>query len=399
MTAYHGETEPMNYICDYFYNLTIMKTGRLILLTAAALVMIGMGSCGNNKAIEMVTTESFGSFEGKEISLFTLTNKKGDAVKLTNYGATIVEINVPDRNGEKANVTFGYDNLEGYLGGDPYFGKVVGQYANRIAKGKFTLDSVEYTLALNNGANSLHGGPTGWHSRAWTAEVLKNTDFPAVKFTYSKPDMEEGYPGNVVAEVVYTWTDENELIMDYKVTTDRRTVLNITNHAYFNLHGAGNGDILDHEAVIRASAFTPVDSTLIPTGELRPVEGTPFDFRTPHLIGERIDEAYDQLVLGGGYDHNYVLDNVEQVDAEVYDPSTGRILQVITDQPGVQLYTGNFLDGTQTGRGGKVYQYRSGFCLETQHYPDSPNQASFPSVVLTPDEPFLSSTTYKFGVR
>lgn len=399
MTAYHGETEPMNYICDYFYNLTIMKTGRLILLTAAALVMIGMSSCGNNKAKEMVTTESFGSFEGKEISLFTLTNKKGDAVKLTNYGATIVEINVPDRNGEKANVTFGYDNLEGYLGGDPYFGKVVGQYANRIAKGKFTLDSVEYTLALNNGANSLHGGPTGWHSRAWTAEVLKNTDFPAVKFTYSKPDMEEGYPGNVVAEVVYTWTDENELIMDYKVTTDRRTVLNITNHAYFNLHGAGNGDILDHEAVIRASAFTPVDSTLIPTGELRPVEGTPFDFRTPHLIGERIDEAYDQLVLGGGYDHNYVLDNVEQVDAEVYDPSTGRILQVITDQPGVQLYTGNFLDGTQTGRGGKVYQYRSGFCLETQHYPDSPNQASFPSVVLTPDEPFLSSTTYKFGVR
>ncbi len=388
----------MNYICKYYYNLTIMKTGRLILLTAAALVMIGMSSCGN-KSKEMVTTESFGSFGGKEISLFTLTNKKGDVVKLTNYGATIVEISVPDRNGEKANVTFGYDNLEGYLGGDLYFGKVVGQYANRIARGKFTLDSVEYTLALNNGVNSLHGGPTGWHSRAWDAEALKNTDFPAVKFTYSKADMEEGYPGNVVAEVVYTWTDENELIMDYKVTTDRRTVLNITNHAYFNLHGAGNGDILDHEAVIRASAFTPVDSTLIPTGELRPVEGTPFDFRTPHLIGERIGEAYDQLVLGGGYDHNYVLDNVEQVDAEVYDPSTGRVLQVITDQPGVQLYTGNFLDGTQTGRGGKVYQYRSGFCLETQHYPDSPNQASFPSVILTPEEPFLSSTTYKFGVR
>jgi aldose 1-epimerase len=391
--------KPMNYICEYYYNLSIMKTGRIILLTASALVMIGMSSCGNNKAKEMVTTESFGSFEGKEISLFTLTNKKGDVVKLTNYGASIVEINVPDRKGERANVTFGYDNLEKYLAGDPYFGKVVGQYANRIAKGKFTLDSVEYTLALNNGANSLHGGPTGWHSRAWTAEVLKDTDFPAVKFTYNKPDMEEGYPGNLVAEVVYTWTDEDELIMDYKVTTDRRTVLNITNHAYFNLHGAGNGDILDHEALIRASAFTPVDSTLIPTGELRAVEGTPFDFRTSHMIGERIDEAYDQLVLGGGYDHNFVLDNVEDVDAEVYDPSTGRILQVITDQPGVQLYTGNFLDGTQTGRGGKVYQYRSGFCLETQHYPDSPNQASFPSVILTPEEPFLSSTTYKFGIR
>ncbi len=374
-----------------------MKRERLVLLTAVALAMIGLGSCGNKK--EMVTTEKFGSFEGKEVSLFTLTNKKGDVVKLTNYGAAIVEINVPDKDGKKANVTFGYETLDAYLKGDPYFGKVVGQYANRIAKGKFTLDSVEYSLALNNGVNALHGGPTGWHSRAWTAEVLKNTDFPAVKFTYSKPDMEEGYPGNVVAEVVYTWTDDNELIMDYKVTTDRRTVINITNHAYFNLHGAGNGDILDHEALIRASAFTPVDSTLIPTGELRPVEGTPFDFRTPHLIGERIGESYDQLILGGGYDHNYVLDNVEQVDAEVYDPSTGRVIQVITDQPGVQLYTGNFLDGTQTGRGGKVYKYRSGFCLETQHYPDSPNQASFPSVILTPEEPFLSSTTYKFSVR
>lgn len=376
-----------------------MKTKALILLTAAAFAMIGMSSCGNNKAKEMVTTENFGSFGGNDVSLFTLTNKKGDVVKLTNYGAAIVEINVPDRNGERANVTFGYDSLGGYVSGDLYFGKVVGQYANRIARGKFTLDSVEYTLAINNDPNALHGGPTGWHSRAWNAEVLKGTDFPAVKFTYSKPDMEEGYPGNVVAEVVYTWTDEDELIMDYKVTTDRRTVINITNHAYFNLHGTGNGDILDHEAVIRASAFTPVDSTLIPTGEIRPVEGTPFDFRTPHLIGERIGEAYDQLILGGGYDHNFVLDNVEPVDAEVYDPSTGRVIQVLTDQPGVQLYTGNFLDGTQTGRGGKVYQYRSGFCLETQHYPDSPNQASFPSVVLTPDEPFLSSTTYKFGVR
>jgi aldose 1-epimerase len=376
-----------------------MKRERLILLTAVALAVIGLGSCGNNKAKEMVTTEDFGTFEGKDVSLYTLKNKQGDVIKLTNYGAAIVEINVPDRDGKKANVTFGYDTFEGYLKGDPYFGKVVGQYANRIARGKFTLDSVEYTLAINNFPNALHGGPTGWHSRAWTAEVLKGTDFPAVKFTYNKPDMEEGFPGNVVAEVVYTWTDANEIIMDYKVTTDRRTVINITNHAYFNLHGAGVGDILDHEAVIRASSFTPVDSTLIPTGELRPVEGTPFDFRTPHLIGERIGEAYDQLVLGGGYDHNYVLDNLEEVDAEVYDPSTGRFIQVLTDQPGVQLYTGNFLDGTQTGRGGNVYQYRSGFCLETQRYPDSPNQASFPSVVLTPDEPFLSSTTFRFGVR
>ncbi|HRW26523.1 MAG TPA: aldose epimerase family protein [Bacteroidales bacterium] len=367
-------------------------TGSMLLL-----IMIGMSSCGNKK--EMVTTENFGSFDGKEVSLYTLTNNQGNVVKLTNYGAAIVEVNVPDRDGNKANVTFGYDNLEGYVNGDPYFGKVVGQFANRIARGKFSLEGVDYTLALNNFPNALHGGPTGWHSRVWTPEVLQNTDYPAVKFTYDKPDMEEGFPGNVVAEVVYTWTDENELIMDYKVTTDRNTVINITNHAYFNLHGTGNGDILDHEALIRASAFTPVDSTLIPTGELRSVEGTPFDFRTPHLIGERIGEEYDQLILGGGYDHNYVLDNVEEVDAEVYDPSTGRFLQVITDQPGAQLYTGNFLDGTQTGRGGKVYQYRSGFCLETQHFPDSPNQAAFPSVILTPVEPFLSSTVFRFGVR
>jgi aldose 1-epimerase len=347
----------------------------------------------------MVTTQSFGSFDGKDVSLYTLTNKKGDVLKLSNYGAVIVEIIVPDRNGKKENVTLGYDNLDGYVNGDPYFGKVVGQYANRIAKGKFTLEGVDYTLAINNAPNALHGGPTGWHSRVWDAQVLKNTDFPAVRFTYNKPDMEEGFPGNVVAEVVYTWTDNDEIILDYKVTTDKKTVVNITNHAYFNLQGAGMGDILDHEAVIRASSFTPVDSTLIPTGEIRPVEGTPFDFRTPHLIGERIGMDYDQLKLGGGYDHNFVLDNAEEVDALVYDPSTGRVLEVLTDQPGVQLYTGNFLDGTQTGHGGKVYNYRSGFCLETQHFPDSPNQAAFPSVILMPEEPFLSSTTFRFSVK
>ena len=361
--------------------------------------MLGMVSCGTNKTKEMVTTQSFGTFDGKEVSLYTLTNKKGDVIKLSNYGAGIVEVIVPDRNGKKENVTLGYDNFEGYLNGDPYFGKVVGQYANRIAKGRFTLDGVDYTLAINNFPNALHGGPTGWHSRVWDAQVLKNTYFPAIRFTYNKPDMEEGFPGNVVAEVVYTWTDNNEIILDYKVTTNKKTIVNITNHAYFNLHGAGVGDILDHEAVIQASAFTPVDSTLIPTGEIRPVEGTPFDFRAPHLIGERIGADYDQLKLGGGYDHNFVLDNAEEVDAMVYDPSTGRVLEVLTDQPGVQLYTGNFLDGTQTGHGGRIYNYRSGFCLETQHYPDSPNQASFPSVILMPEEPFLSSTTFRFSVR
>jgi aldose 1-epimerase len=376
-----------------------MQRHKLLFSAALALVMLGMISCGNNKTKEMVTTQSFGSFDGKDVSLYTLTNKKGDVLKLSNYGAVIVEIIVPDRNGRKENVTLGYDNFDGYVNGDPYFGKVVGQYANRIARGKFTLDGVDYTLAINNTPNALHGGPTGWHSRVWDAQVLKNTDFPAIRFTYNKPDMEEGFPGHVVAEVVYTWTDNDEIILDYKVTTDKKTIVNITNHAYFNLHGAGVGDILDHEAVIKASSFTPVDSTLIPTGEIRPVEGTPFDFRTPHLIGERIGMDYDQLKLGGGYDHNFVLDNAEEVDALVYDASTGRVLEVLTDQPGVQLYTGNFLDGTQKGHGGKVYNYRSGFCLETQHFPDSPNQASFPSVILMPEEPFLSSTTFRFSVR
>lgn len=376
-----------------------MQRHKLFFSATLALVIFGMISCGNNKTKEMVTTQSFGSFDGKDVSLYTLTNKKGDVLKLSNYGAVIVEIIVPDRNGKKENVTLGYDNFDGYVNGDPYFGKVVGQYANRIAKGRFSLDGVEYTLAINNAPNALHGGPTGWHSRVWDAQVLKNTDFPAIRFTYNKPDMEEGFPGNVVAEVVYTWTDNDEIILDYKVTTDKKTVVNITNHAYFNLHGAGVGDILDHEAVIKASSFTPVDSTLIPTGEIRPVEGTPFDFRTPHLIGERIGADYDQLKLGRGYDHNFVLDNAEEVDATVYDPSTGRVLEVLTDQPGVQLYTGNFLDGTQTGHGGKVYNYRSGFCLETQHFPDSPNQAAFPSVILMPEEPFLSSTTFRFSVK
>jgi aldose 1-epimerase len=376
-----------------------MQRLRLFFGAVLALAIIGSISCCNNKTKEMVTTQSFGSFEGKDVSLFTLTNKKGDVLKLSNYGAVIVEIIVPDRNGKKENVALGYDSFDGYVNGDPYFGKVVGQYANRIAKGKFSLDGVGYTLAINNAPNALHGGPTGWHSRVWDAQVLKNTDFPAVRFTYNKPDMEEGFPGNAIAEVVYTWTDNDEIIMDYKVTTDKKTVVNITNHAYFNLHGAGVGDILDHETVIKASSFTPVDSTLIPTGEIRPVEGTPFDFRIPHLIGERIGADYDQLKLGGGYDHNFVLDNAEEVDAMVYDPSTGRVLEVLTDQPGVQLYTGNFLDGTQTGHAGKVYNYRSGFCLETQHFPDSPNQETFPSVILMPEEPFLSGTTFRFSVK
>lgn len=368
-----------------------------ITLVMAAVVLTSCNQQSKNKA--MVKKEIHGTYKGKEVSLFTLTNSNGNVLKLSSFGARIIWIEVPDRNGKKENVTFGFDTFDGMINGDPYFGSVVGRYANRIAKGKFTLDGVEYTLALNNGPNSLHGGPGGWHSVVWDGDEVRNSQSPAVKFTYHSPDMEEGYPGNMHVEVTYTWTDKDEIIIDYLCTTDKKTVLNITNHAYFNLQGAGNGDILGHELMINASRFVAVDSTLIPTGELRPVEGTPFDFKTPHTVGERIEEDYDQLKLGKGYDHTFVLDNVNEVIATVYDPSTGRFMEVFTDQPGVQFYCGNFLNGTLKGHGGKPYIYRSGLCLETGHYPDSPNHPDFPTTVLNPGETFKSRTVYRFSVK
>jgi aldose 1-epimerase len=376
-----------------------MKKNRLLTLTlvTGAIVFASCNQSSKNK--EMVKQEIYGTTQGKEVYMFTLTNKEGNVLKLTNFGAKINWIEVPDKNGNKDNITFGYDTFEGTIKGDKYFGAVVGRYANRIAKGKFTLDGVEYTLPTNDGPNTLHGGPAGWHSVVWNAEILKDTKYPAVKFTYVSPDMEEGFPGTVHAEITYTWTDNNEIIMDYKCTTDKKTVVNITNHAYFNLHGAGNGDILDHVITLKASAFTPIDSVMIPTGEIRPVAGTPFDFTTPHAIGERINEQYDQLILGKGYDHNFILDNIDPVDVTVYDPASGRVLEVITDQPGMQFYTGNFLDGTQIGHGGKPYNYRSGFCLESGHYPDSPNHPDFPSTVLNPGDTLKTQTIYRISVK
>jgi aldose 1-epimerase len=368
-----------------------------LLIIASAFILFACKQKSSNKGT--VTKETWGVYKGKDIFLFTLTNRNGNVVKLTNYGARITRIEVPDRNGTRGNVTFGFDTFEGTQKGDPYFGACVGRYANRIAKGKFTIDGTEYSIALNNGPNSLHGGPGGWHSVVWNAEIQGNSDSPAVKFSYKSPDMEEGYPGNMDVEVTYSWTDNNEIVMDYKCTTDKKTVLNITNHAYFNLHGAGTGDILDHQLTINASSFTPVDETLIPTGELRPVSGTPLDFITPHSVGERINEDYDQLKMGGGYDHNFVLDNKDEVDATVYDPVSGRELEVITDQPGLQFYCGNFLDGSLIGYGGKPYNYRSGLCLESQHFPDSPNHPDFPSTLLNPGDTFVSRTVYRFSVR
>ena len=374
-----------------------MKKILLLSLTLVAAIFTSCNWSSKNK--EIVKKDVFGTQNGKEVYLLTLTNKTGNVIRLTNYGAKINWIEVPDKNGKKDNITFGYDTFEETLKGDMSFGSVVGRYANRIAGGKFTLDAVEYNTSLNNGPNTLHGGPAGWHSVVWNTEVLKDSKFPAVKFTYLSPDMEEGFPGNVNVSVTYTWTDNNEIKMDYTCSTDKKTVVNVTNHAYFNLHGAGNGDILDHVLTLKASTFTPVDSVMIPTGEIRPVAGTPFDFNTSHSIGERIGEKYDQLVLGRGYDHNFILDNKEEVDVTVYEPVSGRILEVITDQPGMQLYTGNFLDGTKTGHGGNPFKYRSGMCLESGHYPDSPNHPDFPTTTLNPGETFKSTTIYRFSVK
>ena len=376
-----------------------MKKALLFTLTFAGITAIFLSCNQSSKKKEMVKQESYGTHQGKEVYMFTLTNKPGNVVRITNFGGKINWIEVPDKSGKKENITFGYDTFEGTITGDMSYGSVVGRYANRIANGKFTLDGVEYTLPVNNGPNTLHGGPGGWHSVVWEAEVLKDSEFPAIRLTYTSPDMEMGFPGTVNAEVIYTWTDDNEIVMDYKCTTDKKTVINITNHAYFNLHGAGNGDILDHILTLKASAFTPVDSVMIPTGDIRPVKGTPFDFTTPHTIGERIGENYDQLILGKGYDHNFILDNKEPVDVIVHEPVSGRVLEVITDQPGMQLYTGNFLNGTRIGHGGKPYNHRSGFCLESGHYPDSPNHPEFPSTILNAGETFTSQTIYRFSVK
>lgn len=376
-----------------------MKKVLLVSLTLIGLAVVFTACNQSKKNKEMVKKDLFGTHKGKEVYLLTLTNKSGNVIKLTNFGARITWIEVPDKNGNKDNVTFGFDTFDGMINGDPYFGSVVGRYANRIARGKFTLDGVEHSLAINNGLNSLHGGPGGWHSQVWDVVDVKGAKLPTVLFTLKSPDMEEGYPGNMDVKVKYTWTDNNEIVIDYTCTTDKKTVLNITNHAYFNLHGAGNGDILDHQLVIKAKNFVPVDSTLIPTGELRPVAGTPFDFTTPHTVGERIADNYDQLILGKGYDHTFVLDNAEEVDATVYEPVSGRFMEVMTDQPGVQFYCGNFLNGSRIGHGGKPYNYRSGLCLETGHYPDSPNHPEFPTTVLNPGETFTTQTIYRFSLK
>jgi aldose 1-epimerase len=348
-----------------------------------------------------VQQKEFGTHEGRPVNLYTLKNTHGVEIQAMNYGGIIVSIRVPDRKGQFADVVLGHDKLEGYIPNPPYLGAIVGRYANRIANGTFTLDGNTYTLPKNDGPNTLHGGTTRTFDKVvWEAEPLKGKN--GVAFSYVSKDGEEGFPGNLKVKVTYTLTDSNELLIDYEATTDKATPINVSQHSYFNLAGQGTGDILDHEVMINADRFTPVDKNLIPTGELRAVKGTPMDFTTATKIGARIDDNYEQLQLGHGYDHNYVLNRKGsgmQLAARVYEPTSGRVLEVSTTQPAVQFYSGNFLDGTVTGKEDRVYKRRYGFCLETQHFPDSPNHPNFPSTILKPGETFHQKTSFKFSAK
>jgi aldose 1-epimerase len=372
-------------------------------LIAASAACAGERSEGAAPPGPTVTRGPFGvTGAGDSVALFTLTNAQGVEVRAITYGAILVSLETPDRDGRLDDVVLGFEGLDGYLQGTPYFGAVVGRYGNRIAGGRFTLDGREYRLATNNGPNHLHGGVRGFDKVLWSAESSGTDSTAAVTFTYTSPSGEEGYPGTVVAHVTYTLDNDNELRVDYRATSDAATPINLTQHSYFNLAGAGSGDILGHELMIAADRYTPVDSTLIPTGQIAPVEGTPLNFRMPAAIGARIDARHEQLRHGGGYDHNFVLNRAAPglvLAARVYEPTTGRTLEISTTEPGIQFYSGNFLDGTITGKDGRVYGHRSGFCLETQHYPDSPNQPRFPTTILRPGEEYGSTTVFAFGVR
>lgn len=350
-----------------------------------------------------VEQQPFGTRDGRPVTLYKLTNSHGVEVHAMNYGGIILSIRVPDRKGQFADIVLGHETMEGYVPNPPYIGAIVGRYANRIANGTFTLDGKTYTLPKNDGPNTLHGGTTRTFDKVvWDGEPLEGKT--GVAFSYLSKDGEEGFPGNLKVKVTYTLTDGNALIIDYEATTDKATPINVSQHSYFNLKGEGNGDILDHEIMINADRFTPVDKNLIPTGELRPVKGTPLDFTKSTRIGARIDDNYEQLVLGHGYDHNFVLNdkpdqNGLKLAARVHESTSGRVLEVWTTQPGIQFYTGNFLDGTVTGKQGHVYKRRYGLCLETQHFPDSPNHPKFPTTILKPGETFHQKTVFKFSAK
>jgi aldose 1-epimerase len=347
-----------------------------------------------------VVAELLGRVGDEKVEIYTLTNAHGIEARIMTYGASIVSLKTPDRDGHFCNVVLGFDSLDPYLAGVPYYGATVGRYANRIAKGQFTLDGATHQLPLNDGPNSLHGGRRGFDKRIWKADAVAGTAHNTLRLTYVSPDGEEGFPGELTAHVTYRLSDEDSLTIEYEATTTAATPVNLANHAYFNLTGNPQHPILDHVLTIHADKFTPVDSTLIPTGELRSVTGTPFDFRKPHAIGSRIDAGDVQLALGKGYDHNWVLNGdhgkLPRLAAVLTDPGSGRSMEVLTTQPGVQFYTGNFMNGQPAGHG-SVFAYRTGLCLETQHFPDSPNRPSFPSTILHPGETYFEKTVLHFA--
>ncbi|MGC2195981.1 MAG: aldose epimerase family protein [Terriglobales bacterium] len=377
-----------------------------VLITA--MLLVGMIPTWHGRAAAQVKStmkkQPFGkTSDGREVDLYTLANKKGMEVAITNFGGIVVSLKVPDRDGKLDDVVLGYESLDGYLTNKAFLGALIGRYGNRIGHGKFILNGTGYTLPKNDGDNTLHGGPEGFNKRLWTAKDISTSQGTALELTYKSADGEEGFPGDLSAKVVYTLTDQNELRIAYSATTDKATVVNLTNHSYFNLAGQGNGDILSHQLMIKGDHITAVDSALIPTGEQRPVTGTPFDFTKPTAIGARISQDDPQLKVGKGYDHNWVLNapgkGAPALVAEAYEAKSGRVLQVLTTEPGVQFYSGNFLDGTIQGKAGRVYDRRYGFCLETQHFPDSPNHPKFPSTVLKPGQKYSTTTVFRFSTR
>ena len=377
-----------------------MKIKALVILLVFCMTFV---FCAKKENTSLIEKSFFGKLnDGREVYKYILTNKNGCKVSIINFGAAVTSIVVPDKNGKFEDVVLGYDSLDGYVNDRAYFGVIVGRYGNRIGKGRFKLDGKDYQLTINDGKNHLHGGIKGFNKALWNAEILDSLKEASVAFTYSSPDGEEGYPGNVNIKVVYTLTNDNALRIDYYATTDRPTIINPTNHCYFNLTGSFENTILDHKLTIEADSFTVVDKELITTGKIATVDKTPLDFRTPTSIGERINDKHEQIMFGRGYDHNWVLRNynkqVRKV-AELYDPSSGRVMSVLTDQPGLQFYSGNFLDGTIRGKGGVYYKHRTGLCLETQCYPDSPNKPHFPSVVLRPGEEYRQTTIYQFSIK
>jgi aldose 1-epimerase len=381
-----------------------MKIIKHAALAAAGLAVAGLVGCSTmSKPSGTITQAPFGkTADGTSVEIYTLRNSKGAEARIMTYGGIVQSLSMPDRHGHFADVVLGYDTLDGYLTNSPYFGALIGRYGNRIANGKFTLEGKTYTLATNNPPNCLHGGLVGFDKVVWTARPMETTHGPALILTYVSKGGEENFPGNLAVTAVYTLTDDNELKLEYTATTDAPTVVNLTHHSYFNLAGQGKGDILNQVVYINSDMITPVDSTLIPTGKFEDVTGTPFDFRKPMAIGARINAPDPELQYGPGYDHNWVINKpLGQLGlmAQAEDPASGRVMQVWSDQPGLQFYAGNFLDGTIVGKGGAVYQRRNAFCMEPQHYPDSPNHSNFPTTELKPGETYYNTIIYKFSVE